>query len=269
VYTIKYNSLPYGVEFHERKYIHLRLTHMTQIIRHIHFIIALAAVFAAFGLVGTARADSGTQLSIAGNGQVIVREAKVTRISGSTVTATTGWGASSIVWTINTTGSTKFFPSGAQGADTIRAMKAGDSVSFSGTLIAGSRFAVEASSLKDSSLLMDEQSLVGTVTSVNADDATLVLTGERGAVTVSTGTGTIVTLNGDTAYVEDEMVGMRVRAHGELNTVSNLLTADRLNFYTPEKPTVQEPVSVSDEGSGFLGKIFGWFKGTRGALSTR
>jgi len=242
---------------------------MTQLIRHIHFIVAILAVFVAFGLAGTARADSGTQLSIAGNGQVIVREAKVGKISGSTVTATTGWGASSIVWTINTTGSTKFYPSGTQPGDTLRAMKTGDLVSFSGTFISGSRFAVEASSLKDSSLLMGEQSLVGTVTSVNAEEGTLVLTGENITATVYTGTGTIVTLDGDTAYVEDDMVGMRIRAHGELNTVSNHLTADRVNFHSPEMPVVPDTTSVSDEESGFLGKLFGWFKGTRGALSTR
>ena len=51
---------------------------------------------------------STLEVMISDNGKAVVRGAKVTDVSGSTITAQTMWDASSITWTVRTDGDTDF-----------------------------------------------------------------------------------------------------------------------------------------------------------------
>lgn len=226
-----------------------------------HLWIAAFALIAAFSLASVAHADA--QVSIAGTGQVIVRGAKVISVSGSTLSVSTGWGATAIQWTIRTNGSTKFYPSGTS-TDILRSIKAGDLLSFSGELDANGRFVVNATAVKDSMLLKEAHVIEGTVASIGEN--TLTLSSEEGTSTVSVYSSTIITLDGDTASLEDLQVGDTVKVQGTYNTVAKSMSADRVSFFTPEIPNTG---SAQDQNTGFFRSILAWFMNTRGALSTR
>ncbi len=237
---------------------------MTQIfIRYIHLFLAMLVLFIALGLAVNAHAAE-SNITIASSGQVIVRGAKVVAVSGSAITARTTWGASSLTWSVRTSGSTKFYPAGSTSTETLHAIKIGDEVSFSGALDTNAPgLAVRATVFKDESLVGTVQSIPGTVTEVNADGSTLTVTTEDGPIKVIITRGTILTLDGDTVDIEDVRVGDKLQVSGSRNMVSNVLTADRLALYTPDDAI------VAVESGGFFSNIYSWLMGTRGALSTR
>ncbi len=94
-----------------------------------------------------------TLVQIVGNNAVLVRGAKVTAISDTTITAQTVWGNSALTWTVRTNGDTKYYRQNAEGA--VRtALSIGDYVSFSGALDPGAAaFTVNAGVVRDQSLL--------------------------------------------------------------------------------------------------------------------
>ncbi len=76
---------------------------------------------------------STLEVHISDNGNVLVRGAKVTAVSGSTVTANTSWGATALTWTVNTDSNTQFVHRfGGQSA--LASVAVGDFVSFQGPL---------------------------------------------------------------------------------------------------------------------------------------
>ena len=167
--------------------------------RSFHFLLAGVALSAAFGLASFAHAEEassqpGAHMTVANSGQVIVRGAKVTGVSGGVITATTQWGSSSLSWTVRTNGSTRFLPAGAVSTDTLRAIKIGDTVSFSGELdMSAGRFIVGASVFKDVSLIRDAQVIRGAVQGVSKAPDTLTVSGEQGTSTIAVTRNTILT----------------------------------------------------------------------------
>ncbi|MBV9349237.1 MAG: hypothetical protein JO026_00635, partial [Patescibacteria group bacterium] len=141
------------------------------------------------------------------SGAVAVHGAKVTAVSGSTITAQTAFGATVLSWTVDTNNSTSFAPKG-NASNTLSNVKAGDYISFSGTLdSAAANLTVTANTIRDYSLLpvsgdlSGNAMLSGTVNSVNTSGNTFVLsTKDHGMVTVSVATSTAL-LNGDGSFL--------------------------------------------------------------------
>ena len=103
-------------------------------IRMIFFALGVALTLA-FS-TSAAHADTtqqASQVSIASSGQVIVKGAIVTSVSGNTITAKAVWGSMSLIWTIRTDGSTHFVPDAVSTA-ALRAIKIGDTIAFSGDI---------------------------------------------------------------------------------------------------------------------------------------
>lgn len=79
----------------------------------------------------TTEVRSGTSVAIGNNGGVLVRGAEVTAVSGSTVTARTTWGDTSVSWTVQTDGDTDFIDLGGDGS-ALADVNVGETISFSG-----------------------------------------------------------------------------------------------------------------------------------------
>jgi hypothetical protein len=93
----------------------------------------------------------GSELSVQinDNGKTIVRGAKVTAISGPTVSAMTVFGSTTVSWSITTTLSTQFVDKGGRNLG-ISGIAVGDIVSFSGSLNgSASSLTVAANVVKD------------------------------------------------------------------------------------------------------------------------
>ena len=107
-----------------------------------------------------AEEHTGSSVSIAPSGQIIVKGARVTSVSGSTFTAETGWGAARMSWSIQTSGSTRFTPDLGSAA-TVARIKVGHTVSFTGTLNGSiAKPTVNASSTRKAAPLSYGHSLV-------------------------------------------------------------------------------------------------------------
>jgi hypothetical protein len=98
------------------------------------------------------KVGSTLEVHINDNGKTLVRGAKVTAVSGGTITAATGWGAATITWTITVGGNTQFVPRG-KGVFSVTDIALGDLISFNGMLMTtGPSLTVAADVLKDWSI---------------------------------------------------------------------------------------------------------------------
>jgi len=84
---------------------------------------------------------------INGDGFVLVRGAKVTAVSTTTIQADSSWGASVIHWILNRTSSTNLLNS--TGKSSAAEVKVGDTLSFSGMLSDAGSFIVNAKIIRD------------------------------------------------------------------------------------------------------------------------
>ena len=229
-------------------------------IQLVFFVIAIALAFA--WATNTAHADTArpaSQLSIAASGQVIVKDAVVSGISGNSIIVMSTWGSFSMTWTVNTNGSTRFQPNASSTA-ALKLIKVGDTISFSGDLdTTASQPTVSATMVKDTSIQRESVTELGTVLAVDAGKGTFTLADDSGT-TVSVNGGTILTLDGNFASLDQLAVGTNVEVNGSLNTATHILLAQRVSWKTPSQ-------SVGSSRSGIVSGFFSWLLGSRGALS--
>lgn len=92
---------------------------------------------------------STLEININDNGRVLVRGAKVTAVSADTISATTAFGSTTVLWTVKISSSTELITKG-KGKVALSAVAVGDFVSFNGTLNAGATsLTVDAKVVKD------------------------------------------------------------------------------------------------------------------------
>ena len=191
------------------------------------------------------------------NGKALVRGAKVTSVSGSTINATVTWGTSTLNWTVNTDGATKYYNRlGNTGvfADIV----AGDSISFAGT-ISGNGLIVLATAVKDQTGSVSNATLSGKVQSVNAGGLSLVISkgkdehNQSGNLTIQTNASTVITMNGSTLPFASIVIGDKVKATGLLNADGTTLTATNVEVTRP----------APERKINFNQFIKDWFKGDK------
>lgn len=174
---------------------------------------------------------STLEIHIFDNGKVLVRGAKVTAVSGNTVSATTAWSSTSIAWTVATDGSTEFVRR-SSGQSGVSEITVGDYISFNGDLVAtGSGFTVNASVLKNWSTQQKKSaSFIGKVLSLGTNS--FVLTAEEhGNVTVGVTSTTSFTKGDSNAAFGDIHVGDKVLASGIFNNALLTLEATKIKIY--------------------------------------
>lgn len=190
-------------------------------------LVALIAAAPAFALAKNndsykPRATGSTlEVAIADSGKTVVRGARVTGVSDSTITAQTIWGASSITWTVRTDSSTEFLnKSGRATGD--HDVAVGDYLSFSGMLTGGSSFAVDADVVKNWSAEDKRVALVGVVIGIDNDSFTL-QTVAHGTVTVEVDGDT--DFSGSLGALADIDMSARVVAYGSYDADAKVLVA--------------------------------------------
>jgi len=92
--------------------------------------------------------DSGKNASIDKNGQVVLRGAVVTSISGNLITVTTSLGPTTLTWTGNYDSSTKLEAKNGKAID-ISQITVGDTVTIKGTMNSGSSLSLKVSLIRD------------------------------------------------------------------------------------------------------------------------
>ena len=193
------------------------------------------------------------EVAITDSGNVLVRGAKVTAVSGSTITVTTTAGASTLTWTVTTDSSTAFSAS-TGGSSSLGAISVGDTISFVGTL-SGSSLSVKASAVKDWTVGANERSIVGTVQSVNATSSSLTIVNgkdndnDNKKVTTIQFTGSTA-INGTGTTFGSIVTGDKVKATGTVNADGTILTATSVTVTHP-------PVKLGNDDFGK--KIRAWF----------
>jgi len=201
------------------------------------------------------------EVAINASGNVLVRGAKVTGISGSTLTVTTTAGASTLSWAVTTDSSTVFVTSAGSGSS-LAQISVGDTVSFAGALT-GTGLSVKASAVKDWTLGANQRSISGTVQSVNSASTSLILVGGNGKdndndkddktrATIQFTGSTVIMLNGATTTFASIQTGDKVKATGTMNEGGTVLTATSV--------TVTRP-AVGFGNDDFAKKIRAWFSG--------
>lgn len=214
-------------------------------------------------------ANQRVEIAVNASGNVLVRGAKVTGISGSTLTVTTTAGASTLSWAVTTDGSTAFITSSGAGSS-LAQIAVGDTVSFAGALT-GSGLSVKASVVKDWTLGANERSISGTVQSVNAAGTSLVLGNGNGKdndndndnddkvkATIQFNAGTVVVLNGATTTFAAIQAGDKVKATGLMNADGTVLTATSVTVIHPAvkfgDDSFGKKIRAWLSGHGFFGK---------------
>lgn len=199
------------------------------------------------------------EVAINASGNVLVRGAKVTGISGSTLTVTTTAGASTLSWAVTTDSSTAFVTSAGSGSS-LAQISVGDTVSFAGALT-GTGLNVKASAVKDWTIGANQRSISGIVTGINSSGNSLTLVGGNGKdndndtdnktrATIQLTGSTVIVLNGATSTLTSIQTGDKVKATGTMNEGGTVLTATSL--------TVTRP-AVNFGNDDFAKKIRAWF----------
>lgn len=206
----------------------------------------IMAALALFPLAGMAHADddknhgsksgSGVEINIGGNGNVLVRGAKVTSVSSSTISANTNYGSSILGWTVKTNGDTEFSANKGSSAG-ISQIAVGDTISFRGSLDqAISGLTVNAKVVKDWTQAESKKTYRGMVTSINATLNSFTLSGDNTTTTVQTNSATKFKLsNGTTGSFADIFLNAKVKVMGMWSASSSVLTATSVDVGTTTK----------------------------------
>ena len=232
---------------------------------YIRSIFILMAALLSLAWASNAHADTAAneaaQMTVAPNGQIMIRGGVIESLSGDTAVVSTTWGKTTLRWTVDLTGSTRYVP--AMGSVAAKAaLKVGDPVSFTGEIdTLAAEPTVIASVFKDNALYEDSASIGGRVLSVDSKQRHVVIQNDAGTTTISLWGGSFILKGGNKISLGDISVGDTLSASGSLNRITSTLSADRVDIETPK---------VSSSGNGILASIINWFTGTRGAaLSVR
>jgi hypothetical protein len=213
--------------------------------------------------VVTAYADSVPNVSIAGNGQAMVKGARVTAITTDSITAVTEWGSTNIPWTIEITGNTRFTPEFEH--QTLREMvQVGETIGFNGTIDHKTHpLTVYATSVRNESVLQAGTVLDGTL--LAAVENGFVIQTDDGTSTVRIGTGTIMTKEGNRTTPHDLTPGDTIKAFGTLNVRSRVLDAERLA--SQSLPLV--PNTGTEHKPGLFATLIAWLRQSGRVITLR
>ncbi|HEY4494012.1 MAG TPA: hypothetical protein VJB95_01095 [Candidatus Paceibacterota bacterium] len=164
-----------------------------------------------------------SNVSLSANGKVNVVGAKVTAVSGNTVTASSTLGSATLNWTINANADTKINGSNTSG-NTITNISVGDTINFQGILTAssGSSLSLTATSIKDLSIVREpvRTTLAGAIKSIAGTVAPTTMVVASGNVDYTANIATSTSVLGSTWLtlpLSSFQVGNKVTVYGTIN----------------------------------------------------
>ncbi len=167
------------------------------------------------------------------DGNVKVSGAKVTAVSGGSVSATTSFGPLALSWTVNPMANTHFTRSKG-GTSSISEISVGDIISFQGMIASGSTssaITVNATAIKDFSLIAATKvrtTINGTIKSVTSTTlpTAVVVTSEDKDYTVNVAAdATVVNSLWVRTPISSFKVGDKVQAFGTVNITASTMDA--------------------------------------------
>lgn len=226
-------------------------------------IMALAVVFGVMPSIASADSNSNSRIeapsvAMSTEGKVLVKQAKVTSVSGSVINASVTLGSGTLSWTVTTDSATKFY-NRTGSAGVIGDIAVNDLITFGGDL-QGNGFTVKALAVKDMTGVVTNATIGGKVESINTTALSLVLDKSRSAngndkkITVQTSASTAISMNGSVLPFASILASDKVKATGTLSADGLTLSATTL---------VITRSSVSED-KNFKGFINSWFKGDKG-----
>lgn len=180
--------------------------------------------------------STGVMINIAPSGNVHVKGATVTAVSGNTVSAKTVWGSTTLNWTVNANSSTEILGNSSgkgNGRIALADIKVGDLVNWSGMLdSSAAALTVNAQVLRDVSTKNRpapttptvQDTFQGTMQSLASTTAPTTLTLQSGnqTFTVNIPTSAVILKNNFTATtLANFQVGDIVRVFGSLSTATS------------------------------------------------
>ncbi|MES2135292.1 MAG: hypothetical protein V4449_03575 [Patescibacteria group bacterium] len=178
---------------------------------------------------------STLEVRIDDNGQVMVRGAKVTSVSGSVINAQTAFGSTVLSWSIRTSADTKFAHR-EDGSTVLSRIAVGDYISFGGMLnTSTSGLTVDAKSVKDwsnSGTGVKPVAFAGTVQSIDTPNLkfTLATGGSEGVITVKLATNSVIT-NGDVALAFGAILANdKAKVAGTYDVSTKTFTATKITI---------------------------------------
>ncbi|MES2014336.1 MAG: DUF5666 domain-containing protein [Patescibacteria group bacterium] len=177
---------------------------------------------------------SAVEVAMTSSGDVLVRGAKVTAVSGNTLSASTVWSATNLSWSVTTAAATTF-SNKAGAVVSLSDIAVGDTVSFVGHFNAGNSLSVNASAVKDWTKGVEVKVVSGVVSSVNLAALSFGLqTNAHNALSVQTTTGTTITLKGNASTLASLATGDGIKVTGTLSADGSTLTATKLEIMKKE-----------------------------------
>ena len=205
------------------------------------------------------RSVPATTVSIGNGGKVLVRGATVTGVSGSTITAKSAWGQSTLVWSVLTASTTSFV--GKDSQHTLASVVVGDTISFNGSLdttVAG--LVVRAKTVRDwSATGVETTTIIGTVGTISTSTQSFVLaTPAHGSITVTTSASTTFQKSGSASSFSAITTGSSVVAQGNYDASTKVLTATRITLSPPRMP-LDHTTSIKKFFDGVSVRVGGFF----------
>lgn len=215
------------------------MMHIISVGRSSYSLIALGLLVASLAIFPSAtfahedsksnKGGTGVEVAISANGDTLVRGAKVTSVSGSTINATTNYGSSKLDWTVKTDGGTEFTAN--KGGSGLSQIAVGDTVSFRGSIDqAVSGLTVNAKVVKDWTQVETNKSLSGIVTSINATLNSFTLSHNDATTTVQTNSSTDFEVNGKDGSFASLFLNAKIKVKGLFNASSSVLTASEVDI---------------------------------------
>ena len=218
--------------------------------------------------------DSSVGAVLGPNGVLRVLGAKVTSVSSNEVSATALYGNSALNFTVKADNDTKV--NGSDSNSSLSNLKAGDKISFSGTIVSSSSSSiiVDADHIISKSLYNDkvkaekEDSYKGEVQAVNTADNSLTLKLRDGrTVKVAVSSSTVITVDGAVKSLSAIESGDEVKVSGEMNSSSTVLSASKISVSDDSKDDSKYEDKDRNEDrdgrdmdrGGWLQRIRSWF----------
>lgn len=209
---------------------------LTNVFNRTHIaVLALAVIVVPLSMfIGTAHADSDAHakigVSIGNDGGVLVRGAKVTGVSSSTITADTSWGSSVLGWIVETDNDTEFIAPKEEHSG-VANIAVGDVVSFSGKLdTEHAGFAVDADVVKDWTNAHIATKISGIVTAINSTVGSFTVQSGDSTTTVQTSSST--DFGGVITSFADLVLNAKVKITGFFDATSSVFTAEEVEVKT-------------------------------------
>jgi len=164
---------------------------------------------------------STLEVHINDNGSVLVRGAKVTAVSSTTISAISEWNGASLNWTVNTDANTKFITL-RDGQSGLGQVKVGDFLSFSGNLMAGSTFTIQAKQVKNWSVVVPQvkttvEGRLETIAGTNIPNTFTLKSGDKVYTVRVIATTSVLNSKWLTASLVNFQVGNQIRVYGVIN----------------------------------------------------